>query len=481
MINRTCSACNKTLNKYSPGNLCGSCAWEARARVGEPPSLPSDFWADQPMRAALAKRELQAVLRIYLECTGLTQEAVALLVDTDQSTVSKIVRGHRSRYTIEDIESFRDGLHIPGHLLGLQPGRHKLSAEVTFEAGSVSERGDDPTKRRDFNKTALLTALGVSGMAGEALASTDPTRHIGMEHVRMLQRAVDRLRDQDSLVGGDTLYNVATSLYNRAYQWLQGSSYPTEVGEALHEVTGHLGASVGWLAIDSQQQAKARQHLQQTLLLARMADDRPLEVRVLSLMSLQSVQRHPREAFQMAKTAQRVAGGWGTPRVHALLHLRAARAYAAMGNESGFQRELAKTKNEFEHGTHADDPSFFNFVTTGEVAALTALAYLDLNKPERASELLYPIVEAPESAFRRNVSLRTITLADARLRSGDISQAAEIGLGAVQIASAMDSARVRRRLRDLRNHTVPHMRAVPKAREFVASYDAAFGVKASHA
>ncbi|WP_131741641.1 XRE family transcriptional regulator [Actinomadura roseirufa] len=73
------------------------------------------------MSDALTNRDLRAVLKIYIHVTQLTQEALANLINTNQGNISKILNGQRRRYSIKEFESLRDGLRIPGPLLGLQP------------------------------------------------------------------------------------------------------------------------------------------------------------------------------------------------------------------------------------------------------------------------------------------------------------------------------------------------------------------------
>ncbi len=92
----------------------------------------------------------------------------------------------------------------------------------------------------------------------------------------------------------------------------------------------------GWTAYDADRFAMSRHYYQETLLLARMNDDRPLEARVLSYMCLQAQRRgRPREAIGLAETALRVSSGWATPRLDALLHLRSARAHAGTQDAAG--------------------------------------------------------------------------------------------------------------------------------------------------
>ncbi|QXJ24258.1 helix-turn-helix domain-containing protein [Actinomadura graeca] len=188
---RKCSECGKDLNRYSPGDLCGSCAWEARARTGQPPALPERFWTEPAMRDALKRRDLHTVLRIYRAATGLTQEAVALLIDSSQGNVSLIHRGRRKRYTIDEVESFRDGLRIPGQLLGLLPGLYEdgavLLSDTKRDIGKVVPEEDawaipranvlisEPSHARDddMERRALLNLLMVTG-SGAAI----PAEHL---------------------------------------------------------------------------------------------------------------------------------------------------------------------------------------------------------------------------------------------------------------------------------------------------------------
>ncbi|WP_242614592.1 helix-turn-helix domain-containing protein [Actinomadura roseirufa] len=109
------------------------------------------------MRDALTRRDLPVILRIYMHATRLTQEAVANLINTNQGNVSKILNGQRRRFSIGDFESFRDGLHIPGPLLGLKPGLDERTGKTistspgTTRDPSWEEKPDGrthPAKRR---------------------------------------------------------------------------------------------------------------------------------------------------------------------------------------------------------------------------------------------------------------------------------------------------------------------------------------------
>lgn len=329
----------------------------------------------------------------------------------------------------------------------------------------------------------LLATLGINGPLHDALTAPESPRHVGMEHVDLLQTAIEELEARDAQAGGDTLCDVAASLHERAISWLQDSSYTPEVGDALQAVVGELGAWLGWMSFDADRHDRARRAWQDTLLIARMTDDHPLEVQVLVYMCLQSLrQGRPREALQIARTAERIAEGWATPRLHALIKLRIGLAHAATGNEPGLGRALSAAQHWFSQGPRADDPLFINFVTTQELTGIAATSYVDLAKTdatshrhrrrlEKACGLYQDVIDSPDPVWRRNSAFYAARLADARFRMGDVAGASEVGLSTLPKAAALNSRRVRRALSDLRNRLDSHAGRIPRAREYVETHD----------
>jgi transcriptional regulator with XRE-family HTH domain len=188
-----CVTCDRPLSRYSPGPECAACTQDARNRIGEPPTIDPAFWEDPRIRRAAHQRDLQTLIRAYLDATGLTQEALALLIDRDQGTISKIIRGQRKRYTIEDLETIRDGIHMPGHLLGLLPGPHEsppprtrslepavekpargdsgdILAGSLMNVGCSTSTGDENVQRRQLFQLATLgLTASVLSSSGEAV------------------------------------------------------------------------------------------------------------------------------------------------------------------------------------------------------------------------------------------------------------------------------------------------------------------------
>ena len=190
--------------------------------------------------------------------------------------------------------------------------------------------------------------------------------------------------------------------------------------------------------------------LQDARLDARLIDDPALEVRALSYICLLNRDRRPRESLRCAEAALQRARAWATPRLLALLHLRAARANASLDERKVFSREIANAKSQLAHG---------------------ALSYLAMDQPERAAAEFRRITENPDANYKRNTGYYTGRLAEAGARQHDISQAGEIGLGAIPTVRELGSARTMRHLRSLRRTLEPHRVAVPAARDFIDAYE----------
>lgn len=62
---RRCSRCHGLLAGDNPGVLCGSCQSADARRPAGPPQVPSGFWLDEAVQAALDSRHMGRVVRAY--------------------------------------------------------------------------------------------------------------------------------------------------------------------------------------------------------------------------------------------------------------------------------------------------------------------------------------------------------------------------------------------------------------------------------
>jgi hypothetical protein len=326
---------------------------------------------------------------------------------------------------------------------------------------------DPPVDRREF--LTSVTAFAIVG------ARAERANVVGDDHVDLVDATVRRIEAQDATSGGGNLFDEVVGHRWQVDEWLGHSSFPMRVGESLQGQVGELSAWAGWLAFDDDRRAEANYYIQDALTQARLADDPALEVRALSYLCLLARQQgRPRMSLQCAEAGLRLAKGWATPRLVALLHLRAAQGHASLGEASAFRKELAKATGQLDRGAHADDPLYIGFMTPQELTGLTGVSYLALGQPDRAAEAFLEVVDAPDPSRPRNVTYYKVRLAQALAVEGDISQASDVALDAVDDVAALASSRTTRRFAALRDTIEPHGATVPKAHDFVDAYDVTF-------
>jgi hypothetical protein len=375
--------------------------------------------------------------------------------------------------SLDELDELLSHVAVVGH-------PHAPRADVSWP--EESSPGSGTTERRTFGGAGqrgnftIATALSVLGVAGpltDLITDDDSVRSAsaGVEHLRLLETAVDQIERRDAAVGGDTLCGAVTRLHHTAGLWLDGGSPTLAVRDALQTVRGDLACWVGWLAFDADRRDQARRYLQEAVVEARLTDDPFLEVRALTYMCLLTLDGRPRESLQCAQAAQRLAAGWSTPRLAALLHLRAARAHAAMADERAFHREWAKATTLLDQATRDDEPTYVHFVGTAEASGIAGLSYLAMGRPDRAATMFRAIIERPDPSYRRNVGYYTVRLAEALGRQGDLAGASAAGRDAIPLVAGLDSGRTARFLGQFRRAIQPHLASSVEARDFADLYD----------
>jgi hypothetical protein len=393
-------------------------------------------------------------LRRVREEQGLSVRDLAKCYRGSSSQVHDFEKG-RKRPIRRTAQRIDDALGLNGELVALlnPPGPFVPAIQVAGPTGPEQEPapppgGGDEVTRRTF-LVGFLAGLGL-GVPAASLVGQD-TRHIGRDHLDLVQAAMRELERRDAQRGGDIVCDGAAALLADLRWWIQHGSYPTDLEGPLYEAAGQLGAWVGWTAYDADRHDMARRYWTETLLLARMRDDLQLEGRVLSYLSLQAKrQDRVREAAQLAQTGLRVSAGWTTPRMTALLNLRAAHGYAGAGDIDGFRRHLVRARHEFEKGPHEDDLSFLGALTSAEVTGIEGMACVALGQYDKAARLFRQVSEDPDPLYRRNAVYYSVRFADALYRAGDMSGAFKAADAAIGSVAAVASARTHKDLASLR-------------------------------
>lgn len=420
------------------------------------------------------KRKLFAQRR---RAMGFTQESLAERMRVDRTTVVRWERGDCQpqpwlrRGLAAALEVSLDGLERLLRVPVAVPALDEAPVPVdTLE--SRNNDGGDTTNRRNFASLAAFVSLGSVGPLGKVLASTDVPGAICMEHVQVAASLVDRFRQADAAIGANALCDLAIGVHERLSQWARRSSYSREVGEALQVTLADLANQVAWLAVDADRRAQSRTYLNEAISRARIADEPREEVRALACLSLLTRSSQPKESLQCAEAARRVAAGWATPRLQALLHLRAAHAHAYLKDGAAYERAAARALNCMEKGQHEDDLPFLRFVTPQEATGLAGLAQLALGRSRRAVAAFQSIADTAQPATRRNEIYYRVRLAQAAQRAGDLNQAAAVALDVLPQVAAIQSRRTTGVLARLRAD-LGQSGSAPEVAAFVAAYDQA--------
>lgn len=341
-----------------------------------------------------------------------------------------------------------------------------LSAEGSSEDG---EDGEDPLKRREFG----IAALGV--LAGAVVPQRKVPASVSMAHVTELRQAAAQLCGTEMHVGGLTLLQEATALYSRARGMLDSSSYTSAVGAGLQSAAAELGTQAGFIAFDSAQHGLARTLLTEAAMLATVADDALITARSYSHLALQSSHLAAlkgdsrtglaREALRFLDLAAGAARREASPKVHAIIAMRRARAYGLLEDPREVRANITLARRELERGGHPADPGWTAFMSPAEVTAHMAMASLGLGQPGKAA-VLYRDVLADHALPNRNRAIYRASLASALAAAGDRSQSVAEGM---QVLPALEgTVRSPRTVNQLR----PVRQQVANDSEFAVRFDA---------
>jgi hypothetical protein len=445
---RSCLACRVTvLSRYNPDPLCSARQRASRDTAG---IVPTWLWDSEPMRVALARVDIPAVIAIFRAASGLSQMELGNLVEGwSQSLVSLTERGLRDTlYDIRKLLAFADVVGMPrAALLPLILGR----PDATLDGNDVARWRVDTVgmDRRKFTTLAgglvVLAALPVPARADQA-------------HVRYLQSTLTQLRAQDHTVGGGALLPQALQHFAHARRILDESDHTATIGRELLVVTADLGNQCGWFAYDANNQPLARHLYGEAALLADSAGAGEQRVHVYANMLQQCVylarhtgrQSYAREALRFADRAADAARHEPSPALHALISLRQSLAHARLGDEIAFRSAITTTRRELDRGPHETDPTWTKFVSHSEITGYEAMARAQLGAPAQAAGLYQTVLDDTARSPRDQACYRAL-LAGTLVQAGDLKQAISHGMAILpDLGTTLTSVRVLRDLRPVR-------------------------------
>lgn len=433
-----CSACGAALSGYNSSLLCAPCA-----RIGPSVLIPDSIWRRPDMCDALQAHDFTQVLRLLLAHTPLTRGQIAELIDRDQSGLSRLVTGKQRVKHVEVFLRIVAGLGIPLDLV-LPEGLRR---------GGVGD--DGPVDRR-----TLLTGAAASVTAellGDAAESGPRVRRIGSAELENVRASIDDLSGLDGRLGGDRLWRLALMQLDWVDNAIHNYTYSDTTGLQLQRFAGELKTSIGWYSFDAGKQGQAHQYFSEALNLAYMTGDHLLVARTLANMARQAIHcGRPREAVLLGQRGAESAGPFVSPRVRALLAIREANGWAALGAGTQCEDAVRRAREAFDRGTDHADPEWVSFLNSAELAGLEGMCRAALQQHRQAAQLLQQSVDECTDGYRRNLGIRLVRLSATAIAQRDFDRAAIAVTDAATVSTQITSTRVRGELavlrKALRNH-----------------------------
>ncbi len=367
-------------------------------------------------------------------------------------------------FTPEDLGWTADGIDAVPASAGLTlPWTAAGALQAT---GVVNEAGN--MYRRMF-----LTLLGsaLTAPAHEwliAQPATDVASTTGrdlsgdiVEHLDMITTGLRRM--DDHLGGGQTLGLVRQHL-SAVVDLLEHRRYTETVGRRLHATAGELLRLAGWLSFDDGHHSQAQRFWVAALHEAHAAGDRGLGANILGFMSCQAKDLGQiRQAITLAETA-RTGYPATSPKVSAILDLRAAEAYANEHSTDDARRAIDTAFGRLTNpGSQHGDPDWCYWMNEAQAHAQAGYCYLKLEDWTRAREHLRAALRLQSNEYTREGALRSALLATTYVRQAqpDLEKAIDLGSHAVQTLSGqVTSARCVKHVRGLVDALAPYRRNV---------------------
>jgi hypothetical protein len=284
-----------------------------------------------------------------------------------------------------------------------------------------------------------------------------------------------KLRHMDDHLGGGPLIEIVSAQAGYVTSLLQNGRYTDSGGRRLYGTLGELLRLGGWVSFDSGQQGLAQRFWISALHAAHTAGDRALGSNILGFMSEQAWNLGKLDdAARLAGTA--VAGyKGGSPRVSAILHLRAARAHAMLGDTAGCRTFIDRAYKVFQGSVpESGQPEWSYWMDEPSLNEQIGKCFLYLRDYSSAREHLESSLAFEDSwndSYVRDGVSVLVALANSYAQGGEPEQAGAIATRAIdKLSGRVDSPRMTAKIQRLRQDLQPY-RQVSEVQEFIEKAD----------
>ncbi|WP_395296771.1 XRE family transcriptional regulator [Kitasatospora hibisci] len=281
---------------------------------------------------------------------------------------------------IADLEACEWPHWLPGQEQPVQ-----LGSTFTVQALRDAQRAAMDQRRRTF---MTFSALALAGLSVQ-WATLEPDRlTTALNGKRVDADLVDWLEDTSARLSAlptDQLQHTAKLMdtqLDTVTDLLEHGRYTEAVGRRLHLLAASLASACGWRRFDQGHHFAAGKLWSAALANAHAARDRDLGAGILSDFAYQSIWlTHPDAAVEPLSQALIHTRH---PTARSLLHLRRARAHAALGAAADCHRDLAAAETALLTDTPGPAPAWCRWMSTADLAVDSGQCMLDLGRTDEA-------------------------------------------------------------------------------------------------
>ena len=205
-----------------------------------------------------------------------------------------------------------------------------------------------------------------------------------------------------------------------------------------------------WASYDSGLHGLAQRYMVQALRFAASAGDRALGAEILAAMSHQAAyMRASGEAVDLARAAGRAATEAGVAAIQAESAVLEAQGHAVGGDEAACATALDRAETIFDRADRASDPQWIGYFDEAYLAAKFGHCFTALGRGDIAQRFATRSLDMDGRQYARGRQFNLALLAVAHAQSGNVEEAARVGIQAVEAAEGLDSSRARDYLVDL--------------------------------
>lgn len=358
---------------------------------------------------------------------GWSQTDLATAVGYTQSWASKALRGE-STLTLEQVRTVARKLGIPVELLRLGDP-------------DGPDEEDDPTKRRQFGKAALLAFLPLPHTNGVTNERTAQTLTAITGHQRRLDAA---FLSRDLIDGVRAHLDMALKAHRNA------GTHAAPVAAAVSEAAGFAA----WLSMDMLDLGSARTYYRQAINAAQAAGNDLLAAYMTGSLAAFEIDAAADPLLGLAMIQQARQYLDRTPSTStptAWLEALEALAHASKPNpdESAVTRAILRAENAIATAEGPPPWPWMYPFDAAKLARIRASIEVRLGHGEQAAKAFAESIPTNQPAPKQ-AALTTLEVATATYQRGEAEQAFTLALGALDTGISYDSERVLQQARKFR-------------------------------